>query len=214
VAGGRLDEIAGRAGVHQAPGPDVGGGVRPAEEGPGRDGDVDEGGQRGLAAALVERGSGRWAVDPGRAALILLVCLRLRLIGAVGTAVGVVFGVVVGTVEGVVGVVSAVVGVVFAVVVVGTVVGVVGTVEGVVFVGAGVVVGLAAGFRPGFAGRRGEAVPGAALVDAVDQDGRADLGEGAGQAGVAEPDRLGVDRRLAGQGLGRVELPPGQARGA
>jgi hypothetical protein len=137
---------------------------------------------------VVERRSGRRpAAEPAWAALVLLlVCLRRRLVVVV-SAVGVVF---------------AVVGAVFAVV------------EGVVFVGAGVVVGFAVCFRLGFAGWRGEAVPGAALVDAVDQDGRADLGEGAGQAGVAEPDRLGVDRRLPGQGLGRVELPPGQARGA
>ena len=80
-----------------------------------------------------------------------------------------------------------------------------------VVVAAGVaVVGVGVGL--GFGGRRGEAVPGAALVDAVHQDHRPDLGQGAGQARVAEPDRLGVDRRLPRQRLGRVQLPPRQAR--
>ena len=65
--------------------------------------------------------------------------------------------------------------------------------------------------RRGF-GAGGEAVPGAALVDPVQQDHRPDLGQGAAQAGVAEPDRLGVDRRLPRQRLGRVQLPPRQAR--
>ena len=66
MAGGGLDEVAGGAGVHEAPGSDVGGGIGPAEQRPGGDGDVDQGGQWGLAAGLVERRPGRRAVEPGR----------------------------------------------------------------------------------------------------------------------------------------------------
>jgi hypothetical protein len=64
-------------------------------------------------------------------------------------------------------------------------------------------------FRSGF-----EAVPGAALVDAVDQDHRADLVQGPGQARPAEPHRLGVDRCLAGQRVRGVKLAAGQRRRA
>src|ERR1700722_18244110 len=100
MAGGGLDEVAGGVGVRQAPGPDVGRGAGPAEKGCGGDGDVDQGGQRGLAAGLVERGAGRRAVEPGRAALVLFF-FRLRVFIVVFVVGGGIGGViVVGNVRG------------------------------------------------------------------------------------------------------------------
>ena len=133
---------------------------------------VCSGGGWGLAAGPIERRSGRRpAAQPAGAALVLFRRLVLFIV---------------------------VVRVVVCIEVGGEVqVGVAAPVP-VRAVRAGVIAGHAVGvcFGSGFGGRRGEAVPGAALVDPVHQDHRPDLGQGAGQACVAEPHRLRVDRRL------------------
>ena len=67
-------------GVDQAPGSDVGGRAGPAEQRPGGDGDVDQGGQRGLAAGLVERRPGRRPGEPGGPPLVLLLLLLLVIV--------------------------------------------------------------------------------------------------------------------------------------
>jgi hypothetical protein len=51
-------------------------------------------------------------------------------------------------------------------------------------------------------------------VNSVQQDHRPDLGQRAGQARVAQPDRFGVDRGLPAHRLRRIQLPAGQRRRA